>query len=273
MADSLSPSVQNAAIGDPGAGPGQLEPLQQSGSMQPGGLQPGILQPANLQPDKLQPGAFQPGINPSGPRGIGQSMPQSDPSGSETVGDPGQVASTGSQGSPSAMSGSPMSASMGSDGQSAGESNASGSAMSGMPTFGFNMNADPSAARSSRSVRHQWGMASPGATIGFERDVTIYVESHRIFVGGEPPISCGRGESNNALAAAVVAALDRDARTWGRPPDNFYWVPNVKFVISPGGNQHYERIHKAIIRHGLISSVDFRLDTVKQHRLLDLPME
>lgn len=268
LVDGLAPSMQNAAVGDPIAGSGQLEPRQQSGSMQPAGLQPGILQPANLQP-----GALQSGINPSGPRGIGQSMPQSDPSGSESVGDPGQVASTGSQGSPSAMSGSPTQSSMGSEGQSAGESNASGSAMSGMPTFGFNMDADPSAAKSSRSVRHQWGMASPGATIGFERDVTIYVESHRIYVGGEPPIPCGRGESNNALAAAVVAALDRDARTWGRPPDNFYWVPNVKFVISPGGNQHYERIRKAITRHGLISSVDFRLDTVKQHRLLDLPME
>jgi hypothetical protein len=110
------------------------------------------------------------------------------------------------------------------------------------------------------TVRHQWGYSGRRATVGFEHDVTIQVQADRIFVGRRPPIPCDHYLSSRELSAAVIGMLDRDARTWGPPPENFYWVPHINFVISPGGNIPFERIRPAIARHGLISSVDYRLD-------------
>jgi hypothetical protein len=124
-----------------------------------------------------------------------------------------------------------------------------------------------------RTVRHQWGYASRRANVGFEHDVTIRVQADRIFVGEQPPVPCRPFESSRALSAAVIAALDRDARSWGPPPANFYWVPHINFVISPGGNVPYERIRPAIARHGLISSVDYRLDVTDPSLKLGLPLE
>jgi hypothetical protein len=109
-------------------------------------------------------------------------------------------------------------------------------------------------------ARRRWGYSSPQASIGFEHDVTIWIGARAIVVGGQPPIPINRAESPQRLARLVVPALDREARTWGRPPDHLYWVPNVKFVVSPGGNLPYERLAPTIERHGLVSSVDYSLE-------------
>jgi hypothetical protein len=110
------------------------------------------------------------------------------------------------------------------------------------------------------STKHRWGYSSPQASIGFEHEVTIWVGARAIVVGGQPPVSINRAESTQRLAALVVPALDREARAWGRPPDHLYWVPNVKFVVSPGGNLTYERLRPLIERHGLVSSVEYCLE-------------
>jgi hypothetical protein len=109
-------------------------------------------------------------------------------------------------------------------------------------------------------TKHRWGYSTPQANIGFEHDVTIWIGAHCVVVGGQPPVSIDRAESSRRLAALVVPALDREARAWGRPPEHLYWVPNVKFVVSPGGNLSYERLRPVIEQHGLISSVDYCLE-------------
>jgi hypothetical protein len=109
-------------------------------------------------------------------------------------------------------------------------------------------------------AKRRWGYSSSQANIGFEHDVTIWIGARAIVVGGQPPLSITPAESTRRLAALVIPALDREARTWGRPPDHLYWVPNVKFVVSPGGNLPYERLRPTIERHGLVSSVDYRLE-------------
>jgi len=109
-------------------------------------------------------------------------------------------------------------------------------------------------------AKRHWGYSSPQANIGFEHAVTIWIGAHAVVVGGQPPVSINGAESTPRLAALVIPALDREARTWGRPPDHLYWVPNIKFVVSPGGNLPYERLRPAIARHSLISSVEYRLE-------------
>jgi hypothetical protein len=110
------------------------------------------------------------------------------------------------------------------------------------------------------STQHHWGYSSPRASVGFEHEVTIWIGAHAILVGEQPPIKITGTESSQRLAARVIPVLDREAHSWGRPPDNLFWVPNIKFVIAPGGNLSYQRLLPILQRHSLISAVDYRLE-------------
>jgi hypothetical protein len=201
----------------------------------------------------------------SSQQGMGGGSGQSDPS-AAAGGSPGspQVASdsggAGAQGESSLPGGSPSGASSGSD--SGGEpAQSSGGAADGSEVAGLTNSSHDSYDAPPRSgATRRWGYSSPQASIGFEHDVTIWIGARAIVVGGQPPIPINRAESPRRLAALVVPALDREARTWGRPPDHLFWVPNIKFVVSPGGNLPYERLRPAIERHGLVSSVDYQLE-------------
>jgi hypothetical protein len=114
--------------------------------------------------------------------------------------------------------------------------------------------------RASQQATYRWGISSPRASIGYEHDVRIYIERARIFVGSQPSIACGRGESRQQLELAVLRALNREAHTWGRPRENFYWVPSPRIVVCAGGLVQYERIQPAFERLSLNSTVEYRLE-------------
>jgi hypothetical protein len=114
--------------------------------------------------------------------------------------------------------------------------------------------------RSNQQAAQHWGISSPKSNIGYEHDVMVYIEAQRIFVGNQPPINCGKRETSDQLSRAFVRALNKEARTWGRPREGFYWVPSLKIVICAGGIVPYERIQSVILRHDLNSTVDFRLE-------------
>ena len=94
--------------------------------------------------------------------------------------------------------------------------------------------------RGMRPTRPAATASKPSAAGGFRvrgpasdsrRDLAVYIEAGRIYVGSQPPIACGRRETSEQLGIAVLRAVNREARTWGRPRDNFYWVPNLKIVV------------------------------------------
>jgi hypothetical protein len=108
---------------------------------------------------------------------------------------------------------------------------------------------------------HRWGLSSPDATIGFEREIDIVVTSDRLVVRNKQTIRVGKGETRDELVKRVATAIEREVRSWGKPPDSFYWVPTLKFVISPGGNRHYERLAGPVKKLGLHAIVEYRLET------------
>ena len=103
-------------------------------------------------------------------------------------------------------------------------------------------------------------MSSLHATIGFERELPIRVEPDRLVVGDGSVVPVGRGELSDELTRQVAEAIDDEARAWGRPPEHFYWVPQVRFVVTPGGNQHCERVRSRLRAYGLSSTVEYRLE-------------
>jgi hypothetical protein len=129
------------------------------------------------------------------------------------------------------------------------------------PMFGQKGSARDARADLDDHMRHRrWGQSSLDAAIGLERPVTIQASADRLMIGNAPGLLVGQGETRDQLLGAVATAIDQQAQDWGRPPDGFYWIPSVKFIISPGGNQHYERLHGPLSRWGIASKVEYTLN-------------
>lgn len=109
-------------------------------------------------------------------------------------------------------------------------------------------------------VKKNWGQRGSRNGIGLEKKFDVQVFADRLVVGGgDLVIPAGRGESRDELADSMSHAISVLERTWGRPPANFYWIPAVHFVVHPGGNQHYERLHPKLREWGVYSTVQYEL--------------
>jgi len=113
-----------------------------------------------------------------------------------------------------------------------------------------------------------WGSAHAKASIGLERKLQIRLVADRIMIGWKDiSVPVGNGETVEEMINQVVVGIDRAAGRWGEPPTNYYWVPIIRFVIYPGGDQYYERLHGPLERKwGLSSTMEYAPDpkTVKK---------
>jgi hypothetical protein len=109
----------------------------------------------------------------------------------------------------------------------------------------------------------RWGQSPPGATIGFERDVTIDIDDDELLVGGRRRVFIAERDKLETLVEKVVGALDAHADDWGRPPAGFYWIPSLEFVVHPGGNAHYERLKRRLEELGLETRVKHTLGALR----------
>jgi hypothetical protein len=111
--------------------------------------------------------------------------------------------------------------------------------------------------------RRRWGQHDPGASIGVEKNVAVRVDAQRMIVGDDVIIPVPLGASRTEVFDRLLTVIDRQAQTWGKPGAGFFWIPSLRFVISPGGNQTYERIVPLVTKCGLSSSAEFTLDEVR----------
>jgi hypothetical protein len=105
-----------------------------------------------------------------------------------------------------------------------------------------------------------WGRARPKASIGLEKKLEIRVLADKIMIGSKDVVvPVGRGEKVEEMIDRVVVGIDRHvSEKWGDPPESFYWVPTVKFVVYPGGNIYYERLHGPLEhKWGVMSTLEF----------------
>lgn len=108
--------------------------------------------------------------------------------------------------------------------------------------------------------RRRWGMFDDGAAIGREQSVNIRVDAERIIVGDSLVIPIQSGMQRTEMFDQLLLAIDHEVHTWGKPGVGFFWIPSLKFVISPGGNQVYDRISPLITRSGLRAEAQYTLD-------------
>ncbi|WP_010583295.1 hypothetical protein [Schlesneria paludicola] len=103
----------------------------------------------------------------------------------------------------------------------------------------------------------RWGHCDPGASIGFERDVTVEVFEDHFTIAEKYEIRVEEGETKQEIFENFVTSVDRYTREWGKPPQGFFWTPRLKFVVKPDANGRYEQINGLMTRAGLSTSHEF----------------
>jgi hypothetical protein len=123
-------------------------------------------------------------------------------------------------------------------------------------------NSGGSAGESPRpGAKRQWGRSSVRAGIGLERRLEIHVKGDRLLIGPkDAAFPADRNDKTEELVQRVLHGIDQASQNWGSPPANFYWLPAVKFVVYPGGNQFYERLRGPLEKYGISSTVQYELD-------------
>ncbi|MCC7420325.1 MAG: hypothetical protein IT428_08600 [Planctomycetaceae bacterium] len=101
----------------------------------------------------------------------------------------------------------------------------------------------------------RWGYYSRRASIGFQRDIPVQVLEDRLVLGQGREIPLEEGTSVKDTVERITDAVEEEARSWGRPPDSFYYVPTLKFVAAPGSEKSIEPLRVPLKREGLTSSV------------------
>jgi hypothetical protein len=108
--------------------------------------------------------------------------------------------------------------------------------------------------------RRKWGPHEPGASIGVEKPVVIRIDSDHFLVESSSPIPIPEGADRVEIFDRLLTTIDQQAQGWGQPGVGFFWVPKLKFVISPGGNSVYERIAPLVAKSGLSNRVEYTLN-------------
>jgi hypothetical protein len=108
-------------------------------------------------------------------------------------------------------------------------------------------------------VARRWGAGS--GRIGFERTVKIEVYADRLVVRKAGKLQFSEDADRDTVRKASAAAIDAAVRSWGSPPEGFYWMPKVALRIYPGGNIHTARVQGLAEEWGLTVSVDQELET------------
>jgi hypothetical protein len=111
----------------------------------------------------------------------------------------------------------------------------------------------------------RWGNTG-GATIGLEQDVKVHVHHDRLVIEDRPALGIPAGASRQQLADSFNNRIEEVVSEWGPPPRRFHWMPRIRFVVHPGGNQQYERLNDAVKQWKLSSTVDFSLDASQTSR-------
>ncbi len=128
------------------------------------------------------------------------------------------------------------------------------------PSFDRSFRRSAQSGSSINSEQPQWGQRTPGGTIGYERDVLIRVTSSQVTIADETSFPIALGLPSDDLRQLLAVHLDHHVQSWGEPPRSFYWLPSVKFIVSPGGNQYYERMKTVMQNWKLRSKVEYVLE-------------
>lgn len=105
--------------------------------------------------------------------------------------------------------------------------------------------------------KSRWGFSSARSSIGFEREVTVWVNEEFAKVGTEDIFAVASEKTRTKEIGKFVGDLERNVRSWGFPPERFYWIPSIRFVVYPGGTKNVRRLKSIADKMHLPSKIEF----------------
>jgi alkanesulfonate monooxygenase SsuD/methylene tetrahydromethanopterin reductase-like flavin-dependent oxidoreductase (luciferase family) len=82
----------------------------------------------------------------------------------------------------------------------------------------------------------------PQGTLGYQRDVYIYIDGTSFQVAGEQAVGITSNMSREQVAALLAERLRSRMATWEAAPEGGTWVPRIRFEIRRGGNAHLRQM-------------------------------
>jgi hypothetical protein len=105
-----------------------------------------------------------------------------------------------------------------------------------------------------------WSLRARAGAIGFEREVLVRVTAAQVSIADETAFMITEGLSPDELRRRFLLHLEHHIETWDSPPRSFYWLPSIKFVVSPGGNQYHQRLKTVAEEWELQTTVEHVLE-------------
>lgn len=108
-----------------------------------------------------------------------------------------------------------------------------------------------------RNRRRRWGHSGLGSSIGFEQEIVIRIQQNQLAIGRKKTIRIqAQGLDDDALTDRVLEVIEQQARSWGKPPTSFYWVPKIRFQIDSTGLNQIERLREPLHQAGLFWEIE-----------------
>jgi len=138
-----------------------------------------------------------------------------------------------------------------------------------LPTGGAefgNESADPATSPifSNDSDKTAAGQPARLGMIGYERSIVLESHWDSLVVDGELKINIAETATNEKIALTVKQLLSARIRSWGKPPEKFYWLPNVQLKSSPGGNLRALMLRDLIQKWGMTVEEDVVIGTMPE---------
>lgn len=83
-------------------------------------------------------------------------------------------------------------------------------------------------------------------TLGYQRDIYIYIDGTSFQVAGEDAVGITTSMSKEVVAELLAERLRSRIATWEPAPEGGTWVPRVRFEIRRGGNAHLRQMTEIV---------------------------
>lgn len=88
--------------------------------------------------------------------------------------------------------------------------------------------------------------ASDRGTVGYQRDLYVYIDGSSFQVAGEDAVAINADMTREQVSSLLAESLRARIATWEAPPENGAWVPRVRFEIRRGGNAHLRQMTEIV---------------------------
>jgi len=105
--------------------------------------------------------------------------------------------------------------------------------------------------------QRKWGRGQTNGAIGIERTSVLHLKSDRFEIIDGPQVGIPVSMTRMEYQELVSGLIDYHARSWGEPPQGYFWRPSFEIKVHPGGQVHYPVLKELMEYWGLGYKVQY----------------